>query len=94
MQYYFKRRVQDDTLVLACVKKYGPPDFDLLRASSQCVWSCRREEALLVINARAIVSVVAMVPHTQPGGQLGAYSGQVFVVEKMGLDVAPLTGGC
>lgn len=47
---------------------------------------------LHVIDVKKILSVVAMVPHPRKDGQLGPYTGRVFVIEKMGLDVMPMTG--
>lgn len=80
------------TRAFAMIHSYGRPDNDWLTASSNTVWSCQRTDTLLAIDVKTILSVVAMVPHTQQDGQLGPYHGRVFVVEKMGLDVMPLTG--
>ena len=72
------------------IAMYGPHDKELYRESSATIWSCRRTEQLKVYNVTSIISIVAMVPHVQENGQLGGYDGQVFVVEKLGLDVMAL----
>ncbi len=75
------------------VTLYSPPDIDLLRRSSNVLWSCQPQgdEGLTVIPVKYIQSVVAMVPFSV------AFLGQnwadwVFVVEKPGLDVADMGG--
>ena len=72
------------------VSIYGPPHPELLQASSQTLKSCRYQGdlALCVFNVKAIVGVVAMVPHTPFPGEAERY----FVVEKPGIDMACLRG--
>ena len=69
---------------------YSSPNEALLKDSQNTVWSCeyQGDEALKVIDIRAITAVVAMVPFPGPG----VLQGKVFVVEKPSLDVAHLGG--
>lgn len=80
--------------VFAMAHFYGPPDANLLRESSNTLWSCSKqieETGLQVIEIVDIQSVVAMVPHPPiEDVTLGDFTGRVFVVEKMGLDVMTL----
>ena len=69
------------------IKDYGPPDDDLLRKTFHTLWSCRREDSYRLINATDILAVVAVVPHPREDRQIGSYDGQVYIVEKLGLDV-------
>lgn len=72
------------------IQEYGERDQELFQKSFHTVWSCRRVEKYAIINATDIYAVVGMIPHPRADGQLGSYDGQVFVVEKIGLDVMPL----
>jgi hypothetical protein len=69
------------------------PDLRLLKALHNMLWLCEhhRDSALQIIDAKAIQSVIAMIPHTPriEAQQLGEC---FFLVEKPGLDVA-LIGG-
>ena len=72
---------------------YSHPNIDLLKESSNTLWSCKHQEeaAMAVIDVKAIEVVVAMVPHSVE--ILGAeWADWVFVVEKPGLDVAAMGG--
>lgn len=95
MQFYFQYAVREneDPRTLALVSSYSDPDIELLKASSNTLWSCqyRGKEALSVIDVKVIKSVVAMVPHST--AFLGdSWSNRVFVAEKPGLDVAEMGG--
>ncbi|KAJ3557206.1 hypothetical protein NM688_g1598 [Phlebia brevispora] len=68
------------------------PYLDRLKCSYNMVWSCQHEHVFAIIDAKQIRSVVAAVPHTRPDRQLGDYNGHVFMVEKMGLDIMPMSG--
>jgi hypothetical protein len=76
---------------LALVSLYSLPHKELLEYSHHTLLSCVYEgdAYLQVIDIKAIMSVVAMVPH-HPFSEdpLDRY----FVVEKPGLDVACLGG--
>lgn len=72
---------------------YSPPDKELLEASHFTLWSCiyQGDMALKVVDAKTIVGVVAMVPHSSEN-YIGDTTGRFFVVEKPGLDVAHMGG--
>ena len=91
VRFYFRLNVDNKEKTLALVSVYSPPDAALLEMSSHTLWSCIYQDdvTLKVIDAKAIVSVVAMVPHQPfPGDPVGRF----FVVEKPGLDVAHMGG--
>jgi len=71
------------------VSIYSPPNTRLLNLPSGTLWTCQDQgvRSLQVIDIKSIISVVAVVPlphHATPG--------MLFVVEKMGLDIAELGG--
>lgn len=75
------------------ISLYSLPDRDLLRSSSNTLWSCtyRGNTSLAVVDVKEISAVVAMVPHSV--NTLGnAWKDHFFVVEKPGLDVAEMSG--
>jgi len=76
----------DTPRALALVSIYSPPDEYLLRHTHTTLAVCRRqgEEVLVVIDAKSILSAVAIVPFPFI---VGGYDEQYFVVEKIGLDV-------
>ena len=95
VQYFFKMRTTAGDKGYAMVSIYSPPDAYLLKESYGAVYSCwyRGDADLRVIEAKNILSVVAMVPH--PASQahiLPNMENRVFVMEKLGLDVMSLTG--
>ncbi|RDB26701.1 hypothetical protein Hypma_005263 [Hypsizygus marmoreus] len=94
VQYYFRFDITSEvTRTLAMISLYSRPDLDLLRKSSNTLWSCRHQgvAGLVVVEARSIEAVVAMAPHSVT--ILGEeWAGRVFVVEKPGLDVAEMGG--
>jgi len=75
-----------ESKAFALVSFYSPPDDYLLHISSNTLVVCRYqgEEALVVIDVRSILSVVAMVPFPFV---VGGRDDQFFVIEKIGLDV-------
>jgi hypothetical protein len=76
----------DKSRALALVALYSPPDEYLLRLSTDTLVVCRYqgEGALIVIDAKSILSVVAMVPFPFI---VGGHGDQFFMIEKIGLDV-------
>lgn len=86
VQYFFCARLGENTFPLAMVSRYTPPDQEILKKSHGVVYLCSYtgKEDLVVISAKQILSVVAMIPldHENPE--------KVFLVEKPGLDVAIL----
>ena len=65
---------------------YSPPNEYLLASTHTTLAVCRhhRERPLVVIDAKSILSVVAMVPFPFT---LDGHNNQYYVVEKIGLDV-------
>ena len=65
---------------------YSPPSEYLLRYSCDTLIVCRYQgdTELVVINAKSILSVVAMIPFRYTLDGLDNY---YFMIEKIGLDV-------
>ena len=84
VQYYLHLTWEN---TIAIVSIYSHPDPILLKASHHTLWSCSYQgnASLKVINTKAIVGVVAMVP-------LFGVQDRYFVVEKPGLDIAHMGG--
>ncbi len=68
---------------------WSGPDWDLLEESSNTVYSCvyRGQADLQVIDAKVIMSIVAMVPMTPREGD---HSARFFLLEKPGLEITAL----
>jgi len=88
VQYFFMAKLQQGDKALALISVFGAPDATLHRESSGALLVCqyRGIAALEVISVKQITSAVAMVPFKDPS------SGKFFVCEKIGLDVAYLSG--
>jgi hypothetical protein len=88
VQFYFRINVSGAQKRVALVSLFGPPDTALRAASYETLLVCKYhgDDALMVVDAKAIVSVVAMVPFSSADLNSCRY----FVVEKIGLDVAEL----
>ena len=86
VMFYFLANINEEKHALAVIKLFSPPDNGLLQASSGAVLCCDALEEYVVVKIQNILSVVAMIPH-HLNGQL-----HHFVVERMGLDIAFLTG--
>jgi hypothetical protein len=73
----------------ALVSVWSDPDMDLLRESSETVYSCRyRGDACLrVIDVKTITSVVAMIPMTPRDADSSTH---FFLLEKPGLEIQRL----
>ncbi|KAG1884127.1 hypothetical protein F4604DRAFT_1919970 [Suillus subluteus] len=73
---------------VAVVQLYSHPDADLLRLSSHTVVSCSKLEEICVIDAKQVLSVVAMIPHNPrlPAGVMEEEE-RFFMLEKPGLDL-------
>ncbi|EJD50049.1 hypothetical protein AURDEDRAFT_58739 [Auricularia subglabra TFB-10046 SS5] len=90
VSYYFQTKVNGIVRTMAMLSLYGQPDIALLKRSSYTLWSCQRPTGeMMVLDHHLIKSVVAMVPFTE-SIQGADFADQVFVVEKIGLDVAPM----
>jgi hypothetical protein len=66
IQYFFQALLDDSELAvtLALISLYSPLDKNLLEESYGTVWAAKYQghNSLMVIDAKAIHSVVAMVP--------------------------------
>lgn len=84
--YYFVATFGGTSRALALVSIFSPPDEHLLQHSHTTLIVCgyQGENALAVIDAKSIISVVAMVPFPF---LVGGQDNQYYVVEKIGLDV-------
>jgi hypothetical protein len=70
IEYFFRLRFGDVIHSLALVSVFSPPDEDLLEESHHAAYICqyRGVAALRVVDAKAITSVVSMVPDYQVTG--------------------------
>jgi hypothetical protein len=86
VQFYFQ---SNEECAHALVSVWSDPDADMLRRSSNTVYSCvyRGQTDLRVIDAKTIMSVVAMVPMTPRDGDR---SSRFFLLEKPGLEITAL----
>jgi hypothetical protein len=78
---------------VALVSLYSMPHQELLRLSSNTLYSCEHngDDSLRFIDVKTIQAVVAMVPHTPAIGHQEP-SDRFFLVEKPGFDVAIMAG--
>lgn len=76
------------------VAKYGPPNEDLLKASSGVVWACCKmpsSRALAIIDVKSIEACVAMIPSDLPHPDaFETHDTVFFAVDKLGLDIGHL----
>lgn len=89
MQFYFLATIDGECVALALVSMYSHPDPLLLHSSHGAVLVCTYagDESLLVVSAKSILSVIAMVPFKH---SIGIPNSAYFVVEKLGLDVVSM----
>ena len=82
-----------DEKALALVSLFSNPDPMLLRLSVNTLWSCEYmgDSALKFIDVKCIHAVVAMVPHA-PAIAERPVRERFFLVEKLGFDVAVISG--
>ncbi|KAG6839509.1 hypothetical protein C0991_001958 [Blastosporella zonata] len=94
VRFYFRHKLHSGELrTLAIIALYSRPNTDLLRDSSNTLWTCKKtgDKRLVVVDVKSIEAVVCMAPHSVE--MLGAgWEEWVFVVEKPGLEVANLGG--
>ena len=89
VQFFFQAHINAQVMTLALVSLFSERDEALFQASHCTVWSCQYQgsDRLLVVEAKSIMSVVAMIPyHHQQDDKC------YVLVEKLGLDVAYLSG--
>ena len=86
VKFYFTKTFGGETRAFALVSPYSPPNEYLLRSSQDTLVVCRLEDGanMWVIDAKTILSVVAMVPFPF---LLDNRNNNYFVIEKVGLDV-------
>lgn len=86
VKFYFVKKFGDSLQAFALASLFSPPNEYLLRHSSGTLVVCeyRGEEALVVIEVKSILSVVAMVPFDF---LLDGRGSQYFMIEQIGLDV-------
>ena len=96
-EVYFFYRISvagDQWRPVALISLYSTPDPTLLETSSDTLLICRYcgDESLVLVEAQAIKSVVAMVPFMErpEGDRPRCHGGRFFVVEKPGLSLAEL----
>ena len=96
-EVYFFYRISiegDQWRPIALISLYSAPDHDLLKISSDTLLVCwyHGDDALILVEAQAIKSVVAMVPFMEKpeGSELRCHNGRFFVVKKPGLSLAEL----
>jgi hypothetical protein len=84
VQFYFRANINNKEETLALISLYSEPDKILLEQSYGTIWSCNYQDMnnLRIVDVSSILSVVALIPRNREGN--------VFVAEKLGLDVAYL----
>jgi hypothetical protein len=96
VKFFFQGNINGETVALALVSIYSPPDTDLLAESYGTLYTCKYQgdNCLEVILAKDILSVVAMVPlPSDPESPEDIEEGsQYFLVEKPGLEIFILGG--
>jgi hypothetical protein len=67
VEYFFRLQFGDTVHSLALVSVFGPPDSELLKLSHHAAYVCHRGgiDALIVVDVKAITTVVSMVPNFQ-----------------------------
>ena|ERR1700722_13520727 len=91
VQFYFRINVNDAEKQVALVSLFSQPEVALRTASHETLLVCSYcgDDTLVVVEAQAILSVIAMVPFPS----VGPDSSKFFVVEKIGLDVVEQEDG-
>ena len=85
-KFYFIKTFGDELQAFALVSLYSPPNEYILQATHNTLAVCRYhgEGALMIVDAKSVVSVVVMVPFPF---LVDGHGDQFFVIEKAGLDV-------
>ncbi|PPQ88017.1 hypothetical protein CVT24_010864 [Panaeolus cyanescens] len=89
-QFYFFGVINQKSVPLAAVELFARLDPTLFEESSFTLWSVTRlddDEGVVIISAKSILSVVAIIPHKVPG-QTAQDKPRFFVWEQFGLEVA------
>jgi len=93
VQYYFTQKLNDELHAVALIIPYSQPDQELLRKSSGTLYVCTPGggEDSLAIDVRSILSVVSMPPFKPPHKDRVSRD-ERFMVEKIGLEIAHMSG--
>jgi hypothetical protein len=89
VQFFFRSDHSGEERTYALVLIWSEPDMGMLRASFNTVYSCvyMDQADLRVIDAKTILSIVALVP-MKPSE--GSQSLRFFLLEKPGLEITYL----
>ena len=92
VEFYFHAIINQELQHLALVSLLSCPDEDLFSESFHTVWSVTElgDEGLRVVNAKSILTVVAIIPHDHHVEE-GGGDKRFFIWEKIGNDVGLLS---
>ena len=95
MYFFYRASLKGDQWwPVALISLYSAPDPAVLEISSGVLLMCQycRDDSLILVEAQAIKSVVAMVPFMEKpeGGRPRRHNGRFFVIEKPSLSLAEL----
>ena len=67
VEYFFRLRFGETVHSLALISVFSPPDQEILEMSNHAAYICHHggADALVVVDVKAITSVVSMVPDYQ-----------------------------
>lgn len=99
VRYFLEGAAHGQVFTLAMISLFSPPDADLLRETFGVLCVCKYlgDASRTVIDAKQIVSVVAMVPLPPTEAKLAqahpdTLALRFFLIEKPGLEIAFLGG--
>ncbi|CDO76200.1 hypothetical protein BN946_scf185037.g23 [Trametes cinnabarina] len=100
VRYFFEGTINGVQTTLAMVAMFSGPDIAIHQSSFGVLWACSYggDTSRVVIDAKAISAVVAMVPLPMTSSEAlepeanSRYMARYFLIEKPGLDVASLSG--
>ena len=86
VRYYFLKVFRGELQAFVLVSIFSPPNQHILESTQTTLAVSRYygDGALVVIDAKSILSVVAMIPFPF---LVNGHRGQFFMVEQIGLDV-------
>ncbi|EDR02845.1 uncharacterized protein LACBIDRAFT_307984 [Laccaria bicolor S238N-H82] len=90
VEFYFHAKINEETQHLALISLISRPDEDLFSESFHTVWSVTElgDDGLQVVNAKSILSVVAVIPHNH---HVEETDKRFFIWENIGSDVGLLS---
>jgi hypothetical protein len=96
VKYFFRLQFGPTIYSLALLSTFSEPNMELLEKSSHTVYAShyRGEEALVVLDIKKIMSMVAMVPYyrVQDDGTIVDPGDEYFLVEKPYIDIVHFRG--